>query len=218
MFTSNPSYKTITFDKTNKNQAVNKIKDPIWEIGSCFNVEFFEDEYVPLRYISIEDPKLQEYLSEIPIDSPVALDLEWTPDMQSSDMHLPALYQICSSNGILVIKTTKCTKMVDALSKFLLSTKLNGKGTGNDQRKLVLVLQTTNFILEDIEKTILRPQKLPLNFEKMVNQIIGEPCVNFKSKDITWTDWEKSNLTPSEVLYSAFDALVVYKVYKLKKI
>ncbi|OHT15996.1 hypothetical protein TRFO_42131 [Tritrichomonas foetus] len=185
-----------------------------WDVGHKVLVEFFEGEQVPLKIVSIDDPKLGSILNNIDDGSKIALDLEWCPDHYRNQNPI-GLYQFCTSKGVLIVKGSDDHFMPLDMKEFFLSHHFYGKGTGNDRIKLEYALHLPFSNLEDIENSLLRPRGLSCNFQQMVENVLGQtPIYEPKDKRVTMSDWGADRLTIRQYYYAAYDVCAVYKVYQ----
>ena len=185
-----------------------------WNAGESKFVCFYPNNPVLVHLIDIEDPNLENFLNEIKDGNEIAVDFEWKPD-HKGDRHPIALFQFCTSKGILIIQNSKPEKS-PILETFLESNILFGKGTHVDKKKLFAMFGK-HFNIEDIQNTWLIPYNISTNFEEMIEDLVGNPSAQFKDKKISRSDWSKRPLTSKQILYSAFDAYGIYLCYKVLK-
>ena len=169
------------------------------------SVEFFRTQFVPVRVTSICEPGFDTLLRWVDDGQKMMLDLEWKP----GDDTLPCLFQIGSSNGVLIIRHPPEMPADPHLREFLLNHKFYMKGMFMDREKLKLRFgddfELTQF--DDIEESILKPNDLSTNFNEMIRTLAKyRPCAQFKDKSISVSDWT-GQLTTGQVLYAAFDVV-----------
>lgn len=190
--------------------TLRKLGEVFWEPGQTKMVEFWPDMLVPVTVLYSDSPALGESLQALLDGKPISIDLEWTNKSAASG-RLIEIFQLASSKGVYVIANVD-NKGLDELKAFLTSTPLIGKGNHEDRKRLLHCLSVTVQI-EDIEITRLRPNRLSINFEQMVTDHLGNGCAKFKDRKMTLSDWSRRPLTVQQVLYAAYDAYAVHRVY-----
>ena len=186
-----------------------------WKEGDSKLVNFFEDKQVLVKLVSIENSNLDENLNFLIDGSGIAVDCEWKPDDSKSNNPI-ALFQFCSSKGVLLVHNTKPSKN-EVMLNFLNNNSFFAKGMSCDRKKLKSMFDTP-FEIEDIQETWLKPYKVSINFEQMVETLVGAPAAQFKDKHISRSDWSQTPLSVKQVLYASFDAYGLYLSYqKLKE-
>ena len=182
-----------------------KIARKRWTYPGFVGVEFFPDQFVSVRVTSICEPGFDALLRWVDDGEKMMLDLEWKPGNDT----LPCLFQIGSSNGVLIIKHPPELPADPHLREFLLNHEFYMKGMFMDREKLQMRFgddfELTQF--DDIEESMLKPHGLPINFNKMIRTLAREsPCAQFKDKSISVSDWT-GQLETGQVLYAAFDVV-----------
>lgn len=184
-----------------------------WGETGFVGVEFFPGSIVSVRVTSVLEPIFANLLRWVDDGRKLMLDLEWRPD--EGENHLPCIFQIGSTRGVLIIRHPPELPADQRLKQFLSTHDFYMKGMVCDSEKLKLRFGK-DFPLnrfEDIEQTLLIPRKLPLNFSRMVKQCArAPPCDSFKNKEITVSNWEQPMLTKGQVLYAAFDVVALAEV------
>jgi hypothetical protein len=70
---------------------------------------------------------------------------------------------------------------------------------------------------EDIEDSLLKPNHLSVNYQKMLESWAPMPAAPFKDHNIQMSDWSAEYLTIAQVLYAAFDVVALQVVnYNLR--
>lgn len=196
----------------------------VWLSGERKFVEFYHNKPISVSVVDIDNTsQLSESLKNFADGHPMAIDLEWKPDRSSDSFNPISLFQLSSSNGVLIILNSQnilnnnscdllpadyqkiCPDGLSILEEFLSTHSFYGKGMFFDQRKLAQLF-TKSFQFEDIEATRLKPHQLTLTFSKLVAELIGVPDAPFKDKNVTISNWNNRPLTVQQVLYAAFDA------------
>lgn len=184
-----------------------------WSETGFVGVEFFPGSVVSVRVTSVREPIFANLLRWVDDGRKLMLDLEWRPD--EGNNHLPCIFQIGSTHGVLIIRHPPELPADQRLKRFLSTHEFYMKGMFCDSEKLKLRFGQ-DFPLhqfEDIEQTILIPRQLPRNFSRMVKQCArSRPCDSFKDKTITLSNWEQPTLTKGQVLYAAFDVVALAEV------
>ncbi|OHT01532.1 hypothetical protein TRFO_31633 [Tritrichomonas foetus] len=175
-----------------------------WHENETRMVEFFPGSYFEVTLLSTNDPNLSNYLKKIDVTVPISIDLEWEDEL--------CLFQFCYSTTVIVLRHPKGPGN-STLFDFLKSHKFIGKGTHNDHKKLFEKFNFHFENIEDIAETRLLPYNHSVNFIKMTFQFVGRPTADFKDVRITKSNWELPELTMRQVLYAAFDAVVLFVAY-----
>ena len=181
-------------------------ENKIWELNETKSVEFFKNKFFFVTLLSVNSNDLNNKLSKIDVNDPIALDLEWDEEL--------CLFQFCYSNDVLIIRHPKGPGN-ETLFNFMKTHKFFAKGTHNDRIKLKekFGFDFDNEIIEDIAETRLIPNDHSLNFMKMTLEFAGEPTAIFKDIKITKSDWDAAELSMRQVLYAAFDVVALYEAY-----
>lgn len=190
--------------------SLRKLGEVFWEPGQTKMVEFWPDMLVPVTVLYSDSPTLGESLQALRDGKPISIDLEWTNKSAASGRFVE-IFQLASSRGVSVIANVD-NKGLDELKAFLTSTPLIGKGNHEDRKRLLHCL-SVSIQIEDIEVTRLKPNGLSINFERMVTDHLGDGCAKFKDRKMTLSDWSRRPLTVQQVLYAAYDAYAVHRVY-----
>ncbi|OHT10769.1 hypothetical protein TRFO_19914 [Tritrichomonas foetus] len=183
-----------------------------WEIGVQHFVEFFEGIKTKVILVDSYDD-LTKYFEIMKKDDFLFIDFEYKPSTKSSPTNYISLYQICYSQGVVVIKqNTK--KPSDQLRNFLSKesgNKFIGKGINGDLTKLKQTFGDDFSInLEDIEITRLAPKNESLNFDAMVLKYARKPAADFNDKKITLSNWAAPKLSIAQVVYASFDVVALF--------
>jgi hypothetical protein len=174
-------------------------------------LEFFPTFYTPVRLICVTDPAFSEILRDLDDGSRLALDIEWQPDESPTSAHLPSVFQIASSKGVLIIQHPVTEPASPVLREFLIQHLFYSKGMWMDRIKLGLRFGS-NFPLhqfEDIEDSLLKPNRFSLNYQRMLADWAPTPTALFKDAQIQMSDWSSKSLTVAQVMYAAFDVVAL---------
>lgn len=182
-----------------------------WNEGDVKSVEFFNDKLVRVEVISIENPNLEQKLNDLIDGSEISVDFEWKPDVPT-ESHPFALFQFCTSKGVLIVMNNTWEKN-EVMERFFTENSFFGKGMHSDNKKLMTMFDTT-FGIQDVQTTYLEPYSVSINFQLMVEELIGSPKALFKDKKISRSDWSLRPLSVKQILYAAFDAYALYLCYK----
>lgn len=183
-----------------------------WEINEKWNVEFFPGIIVSVQLVSIDNHNLEEILKSYVDDNPIAMDLEWKPDLNDTSNNPIALFQFCTTRGAIIVKGSRNNDKV--IYRFLKSHKFFMKGAIFDILKLRDCFgRNFTFDFEDIQDTRLLPYGFSTNFSKMIMNFAGTPTVEFKDRYISVSNWDAEVLSKKQVLYSAFDVVGLYQCY-----
>ncbi|EAY15216.1 Zinc finger, C2H2 type family protein [Trichomonas vaginalis G3] len=199
---------TITFTPEIKDLA--PFSTIPWNEGEIKKVEFFNEKFVSVQVISIDNPKLEETLNGIIDGKDISVDFEWKPDVPGED-HPFALFQFCTSKGAVIVMNNTDQKN-DIIEKFFTENQFFGKGMHSDNKKLMKMFDTT-FGIQDVQMTYLEPYQISINFQLMVEELIGSPKALFKDKNISRSDWTVRPLTIKQCLYAVFDVYALYLCY-----
>ena len=183
-----------------------------WYSGEFKNVFFYGDMFVRVLLLNSEDDSLYSSLNSICDGKPLAIDLEWKPDLNGEN-NMISIFQFCSSNSVVIVQNESEIGSMD-LFRFLRENKFVGKGVHNDNKKLEKMFNC-RFEIEDIEVSKLRPHGLPLNFSKLVEELVGTPNAQFKDVSMSKSDWTRRPLSIQQVLYASFDAYSIYICNKI---
>ena len=179
-----------------------------WNINVTKNVEYFQNDFYKVTLTSVTSPDFPNFLNEIDVNEPIAIDLEWKTEL--------CLFQFCYGNRVIIIRHPSGDGDL-TLYNFLLTHTFFGKGTKNDRKQLSKKFGEgilDELELEDIETTRLSPYNHSINFVKMTLQFAGEPTTNFKEEKTTRSNWEASLLTVKQILYAGFDVAALFKCFK----
>lgn len=180
-------------------------EDLNWKLNETYEVEFFPNDFYSVSLISANSPRLNDYLNEIDIQEPIALDLEWEDEISS--------LQFGIDKKVLIIRHAPGSGN-KLIYDFLNTHYFFAKGTRNDTSKLYQKFGNSfDDRIEDIEKTRLIPYNHSLNFSTMTLQFAGKPTAEFKDIRITKSNWDLEELTMRQVLYAAFDVVAIFKSY-----
>ena len=199
-----------------KETPLDELEEVPWEDKGFVSVEFFSDCSTPIRVTSVADDDFEDLLEWIDDGSAyLYADLEWLPDQRKDENHRPCIIQIGSSKGALVIRHPTDLPPSVPLLTFLNSHKFYMKGMFMDRKKLRLLygedLHISRFT--DIELAMLRPLNASRNFDAMVERWSSkELAAHFKNKRISLSNWEAPTLTTGQVLYAAFDVVILREV------
>ena len=186
--------------------SLQSYEDKNWLLNETRNVEFFPNCFYKVTLLSTESPNLQNYLKEIDVQTPIALDLEWENEINS--------FQFAIQNRALVIRHPNGPGN-KILYDYLLNHTFFAKGCHNDKIKLKQKFgHNFESNIEDIERTRLQPYGYSLNFIQMTLQFAGKPTTEFKDVRITKSNWDQHFLTIRQVLYAAFDVVSIFQSYK----
>lgn len=187
--------------------SLESYENVFWENIEEHLVEFFPKKPVSLKVVDSNDPNLGNILEFLVDGQPMSIDLEWKPD-RLADFHPISLFQFASSKGIIIV-TNSSPCGTTQLKHFIESHQLFGKGMTYDHFKLLTMFGTT-FQIEDIEHSRILPNGLPVNFNSLVEELIGTPAAQFKDKTVSTSDWSRRPLSTKQILYAAFDAHATY--------
>lgn len=193
-----------------ENPTLDDYNNYYWNEGETREVEFYPGKTTPVTVIDASDPNLLEKLMSLSDDMYVSADFEWVTNVKSSN--IIELFQYSSSKGVIIVTGNKDCG-ANAIKEFHERVNIIGKGMVCDNIKLRKFFGKPP-PMEDIEKTRLQPNKIPINFEKMSNIFNGNSCAVFKDHKVQMSNWSKRPLTIKQVLYSAHDAYSVFLVYR----
>ena len=183
-----------------------------WQHGTKKTVRFLTNHpQVEVHFVSSQDPSLQTILTDMVDGNPMALDLEWFCWVKPQVINC---YQICSTRGVVVIHDIhpEPNKIIRDFLSAESGNKFVAKGCSCDYRMLLDRFGPTfRIYMEDVHVTRLAPNKLPVNFEKMVEMFAGPSTAPFKNKKVSRSNWSATELTVQQVLYAAFDAFSLYQ-------
>jgi hypothetical protein len=181
-----------------------------WPAGESKIVEFYDGTAVMVSVVNADDPGICDRLAEFADTTPMSVDFEWKPDRKYARNPI-SVFQFASTRGVYIVLNQEPNGTED-LRQFLNDHHFFGKGMSCDRSKLQLMFSTT-FNIEDIQETRVLPNRLPVNFTELVDELIGPPVVSFKDKQISMSDWSQRPLTVRQVLYAAFDAYATFRIY-----
>ena len=185
--------------------------DP-WNYQGFVSVEFFPGSLVPVRVTNVLDEDFEDLLAWVDDGKKfLCADLEWC------DPNRPCIFQIGSAKGALIIRHPTDIDVSLPLLNFLNTHKFYMKGMHMDRQKLreMYGLDLIMRKFKDIDINMLRPMGASPNFKKMVSAWASSaPCVQFKNKAISVSNWEAPILSKGQVLYAAFDVVALREVVK----
>lgn len=202
----------IVFDENHP--SLDDLSESFWNEGETKIVEFYPDTLVSVTLISSDSPALKDAFNNILEDSDICVDFEWKPDNKGESNPI-SLFQFCTSQGVLIVPNA-FEMGTDELYDFMQNHSFYAKGISTDKKKLRKMFDDT-FDIIDVEKYYLLPYSLPINFDAMIEQLIGKPSAQFKDKIVSVSDWTQRPLTVKQVLYAAFDAFGLYKCLEVLK-
>jgi hypothetical protein len=198
----------IRFDSSGP--GLDALATEFWPAGETKVVEFYSDTPVSVTVVDSQDPDLPARFDTFFDDTPMSIDLEWKPDHGNSFNPI-SVFQFASSHGVLIVLNSEPDGTAP-LKAFLNAHRFFGKGMSYDHFKLRTMFDQV-FIIEDIQESRIIPNDLPVNFVDLVNNLIGPPAAQFKDKIVSSSDWSQRPLSTKQLLYAAFDAYAIFRVY-----
>lgn len=183
-----------------------------WQPCETRTIEFYLNQLVEVTLLYSSDSSLFEKLTTLIDGQPISLDLEWSQPWNHSPQPID-LFQFSSSKGTIVVAIDQ-NQGYDQIRRFLHSTLFFGKGTMSDKKKLNECFGEDFDEIEDIEKTRLLPNNLPLNFESLTMMFLGPGTEKFKDHIVQSSNWSVRPLSILQILYGAHDSYSMYLVYK----
>lgn len=187
-------------------------KKHFWQPDETRLVEFYSHQPVSVTLLYSSDPMLYEKLSGLIDGKPISIDLEWAQPINHSP-HPVELFQFSSSKGTIIVATHE-NKGFDQIGRFLHSAQFFGKGMSCDKKKLFECTGENFDQIEDIEKTRLLPNGLPINFEALTQMFLGPGNAKFKDHKVQRSDWSVRPLSILQILYGAHDSYAMLQVYR----
>lgn len=183
-----------------------------WQPGETRQIEFYPNQIVPVTLLYTSDPTLYDKLSTLIDGKPISIDLEWAQPINHSP-HPIELFQFSSSKGTIIVASHE-NRGYEQIAKFLHSSTFFGKGMSCDKKKLIECLGESFDDIEDIEKTRLQPNGLPINFESLTQMFLGQGTAKFKDHKVQRSDWSVRPLSILQILYGAHDSYAMLQVYR----
>ena len=214
-YTNDWGYKAITLtpQEVNDSQA---LKEP-----ELYKIQLIEGKTSYIYFTNIHDACLPEAFKwvtgEVGEDNTIALDLEWHPDSRGTK-NKACLFQIGTCSRVLVIRYIgENCEDGELLKNFLVSHKFIGKGIFFDLKKLYERFNVSFNNILDMERAYLRPNHIPYGFAKMCDALGVKATAEYKNKKVSVSNWDASDLSKQQVLYSAFDVVGLYYSFTAAK-
>lgn len=205
------------------NKQLEKIKEK-WEIGECYNIEFFKNNFTPV-YLLNASSNITEYLQRISSDSVIFVDFKYvqqyifksklTPAEQKK-VPLICLFSFCCSSGVYLFK--QVNKSPNNELKEFLSSKNGLKFVGINTEGYLKRLQKFfapkfSVNIEDIAQTRLSAREDPSNFYEIVIKYAKKPEAEF-NRNIKNTIWSYNPLNMKFIIYAAFKVFALSFCYE----
>lgn len=212
------SIKKVEIDKNilirfNQETPLEFYRRKVWPLGSFQKIELFPGKLTQVGlFDAIED--FGKYESEISKSPIIALDIRFT-SLKLLDAPPVCVFTFCSSSDVYVFLQRTIEKN-ERMKNFL--SKKNGlKFIGKEiderlSRMKMFFGDKFEINYEDIDKTVLKPNNKPTNYDAMINSILGQPCAVIKQ--YKHSDWNSKRFTVVQVARTAIWTLSIFNIYQ----
>ena len=156
------------------------------------------------------DQRLRAIMPELHAERVLGFDIEVRPTFKSGDHFPPALVQMAGKKKVFLVQLKKLSSMRGLAGLFadpaIIKT---GVAVSGDIEKLHEVMRFTPAAFIDLGKLAAKKGIKAMGVRTLAAQLLGLRI----SKGAQCSNWERSELTPAQILYAATDAWVCREIY-----
>lgn len=144
----------------------------------------------------------------------VGIDFEWKSTGRRSYSSRLAIGQFCTEKYCIILQLLYIGVFPLAFVKMLEDPNVLkiGCGLGDDKRRLKEEYQLIPNNTIDLEE-IARNKKMPKSSLKYLGENYFNFNLDWKTKELTLSNWAKKNLTKEQIIYAASDSWIARKLY-----
>ena len=163
----------------------------------------------PVEIVNADD-HLQDIMPELASERVLGFDIEVRPTFKSGDHFPPALVQLAGRKKVFLLQLKKMTAL-NNLSVLFSNARIvkAGVAVAGDIGKLHEIMKFTPGGFVDLGKMATKTGIKANGVRTLAAQLLGIRI----SKGAQCSNWERSELTPAQVLYAATDAWVCREIF-----
>ncbi|MBE0664812.1 MAG: 3'-5' exonuclease domain-containing protein 2 [Candidatus Aminicenantes bacterium] len=167
-------------------------------------------KYDGLVEVIADDARLRAVLPELAAERVLGFDIEVRPTFKSGDHFPPALVQMAGRNKVFLVQLKKLHSLHPLAGLFADAKIIKaGVAVDGDIEKLHEVMRFTAAGFIDLGKLAAKKGIKAMGVRTLAAQLLGMRI----SKGAQCSNWERSELTPAQVLYAATDAWVCRELF-----
>jgi ribonuclease D len=156
------------------------------------------------------DQRLMSVLADLKAERVLGFDIEVRPTFKSGDHFPPALVQMAGKKRVFLVQLKKLSSLHGLAGLFadpaIIKT---GVAVSGDIEKLHEVMRFTPAGFVDLGKLAAKKGIKAMGVRTLAAQLLGLRI----SKGAQCSNWERSELTPAQILYAATDAWICREIF-----
>ena len=157
-----------------------------------------------------DDERLRAVMPELHAEKVLGFDIEVRPTFKSGDHFPPALVQMAGKNKVFLVQLKKLHSLHQLAGLFADAKIIKaGVAVTADIAKLHEVMRFTPAGFVELGKMAAKAGIKAMGVRTLAAQLLGLRI----SKGAQCSNWERSELTPAQILYAATDAWVCREIF-----
>ena len=195
---------------------MNHIRNSERQLNSAPTLSKLDINLLPLKKyegvveIISSDQRLMSVLPDLKAERVLGFDIEVRPTFKSGDHFPPALVQMAGRNKVFLVQLKKLHSLLPLAALFADAQPIKaGVAVSGDIEKLHEVMRFAPAGFVDLGKLAAKKGIKAMGVRTLAAQLLGLRI----SKGAQCSNWERSELTPAQVLYAATDAWVCREIF-----